>query len=112
MEIGRLKEKSRGASEHGNFGSSENELMQTEDKVIEMLEDQSAISHSVDAVLDVVHNEDVQSPALQTLDEFADKHTDSQLDLFNPAHTNTAFDTVENVSEQNGGKQGGDSKLN
>ncbi|KAK2365465.1 RAB11-binding protein RELCH [Trifolium repens] len=111
MEIGRLKEKSRGASEHGNFGSSENELMQTEDKVIEMLEDQSAISHSVDAVLDVVHNEDVQSQALQTLNEFADKHTDSQLDLFNPAHTNTAFETVENVPEQNGGKQGGDSKL-
>ncbi|MCH83290.1 lisH domain and HEAT repeat KIAA1468-like protein [Trifolium medium] len=111
MEIGRLKEKSRGASEHGNFSSSENELMQTEDKVIEMLEDQGAISRSVDAALDVVRNEDVQSPALQTLNEFADKHTDSQLDLFNPAHTNTAFEIVENVSEKNGGKQGGDSSL-
>ncbi|PNY07873.1 lisH domain and HEAT repeat-containing protein KIAA1468, partial [Trifolium pratense] len=111
MEIGRLKEKSRGASEHGNFDSSGNELMQTEDKVIEMLEDQGAISRSVNAALDVVRNEDVQSPALQTLNEFADKHTDSQLDLFNPAHTNTAFEIVENVSEKNGGKQEGDSSL-
>ncbi|XP_045812584.1 RAB11-binding protein RELCH-like [Trifolium pratense] len=111
MEIGWLKEKSRGASEHGNFDSSGNELMQTEDKVIEMLEDQGAISRSVNAALDVVRNEDVQSPALQTLNEFADKHTDSQLDLFNPAHTNTAFEIVENVSEKNGGKQEGDSSL-
>jgi len=33
--------------------------------------------------------------------------THLQLDLFNPAHTNTAFENIENVSERNGGKQGG-----
>ncbi|CAK8533811.1 unnamed protein product [Lathyrus sativus] len=104
MEIERLKEKNRGTPEHRNFGSSENELMQTEDKVIEMHEDQGA-------TLDVVHNEDAHSPALQTLNEFADKHTDSQLDLFNPAHTNTVSENIEHVSEQNGSKQGEDIRL-
>lgn len=104
MEIERLKEKNRGTPEHGNFGGSENELMQTEDKVIEMHEDQGA-------TLDVKHDEDAHSPALQTLNEFADKHTDSQLDLFNPAHTNTVSENIEHVSEQNGHKQGEDIRL-
>ncbi|CAI8594576.1 unnamed protein product [Vicia faba] len=104
MEIERLKEKNGGTPEHGNFGSSENELTQTEDKVIEMNEDQGA-------TLDVVRDEDARSPALQTLNEFADKHTDSQLDLFNPAHTNTASENIEHVSERNGRKQGGDIRL-
>jgi hypothetical protein len=42
---------------------------------------------------------------------FADKHIDSQLDLFNSAHTKTAFENIENASELNGGKQGGDNRL-
>jgi len=111
MEVERLKEKNRGAPEHGKFSISENELLQTEDKFIVMHEDKGATSHSVDEALDVVHDEEAHSPALQTLNEFADKHTDSQLDLFNPTPTNTAFENIENVYEQNGGKQGGDSRL-
>lgn len=104
MEIERLKEKNRGTPEHGNLGSSENEPTQTEDKVIEMNEDQGA-------TLDVVHDEDAHSPALQTLNEFADKHTDSQLELFNPAHTNTVSENIGHVSQQNARKQGGDMRL-
>ncbi|RHN49671.1 putative transcription factor interactor and regulator LisH family [Medicago truncatula] len=110
MEVERLKEKNRGAAQHRNFSISENELLQTEDKFIEMHEDKGATSHSVDEALDVVHDEEAHSPALQTLDEFADKHTNSLLDLFNPVHTNTTFENIENVSEQNGGKQDGDNK--
>lgn len=111
IEVERLKEKNRGTPERNFFGSSDNEIMQTEDKVIEIHEDQGANSYPVDAALGVIHNEDAQSPVLQNLNEFADKHTDPQQALFNPALTNTAFENIDNVSEKNGGKQGGDNRL-
>jgi len=37
--------------------------------------------------------------------------THLQLDLFNPAHSNTAVENIENGLERNGGKQGGDNRL-
>lgn len=111
MEVEWLKEKNIGVPKHGNFGGSENEIMPTEDKVIEIHEDQGAISYSVDAALEDVHKEDAQSPAVQTLNAYADKHKDSQHALFNPANADNAFENIENVSEQNGGKQEGDSRL-
>ncbi|XP_027358222.1 RAB11-binding protein RELCH homolog isoform X2 [Abrus precatorius] len=112
MEIEWLKRRNRGVPESRNFVSSENETMQIEDKVIEIHEDQGAISYPVDAALDVIGKEDTQSPVLQTLDEYADKHEDPLDALFNPATGNTAFEKIENVSEQNIDKQERDSKLN
>ncbi|KAJ1442565.1 LIS1-like proteiny motif [Sesbania bispinosa] len=109
MEVEWLKQKNIGAPEHGNFVGSQNEIMQTEDKVIEIHEDR-AISYP-DAALGVTRNEDTQSPAVQTLNEYPDKHKDTQHALFNPANAYSAFQNIENVSEQNGVRQGGDNSL-
>ncbi|XP_020238059.1 RAB11-binding protein RELCH [Cajanus cajan] len=104
MEVEWLKEKNIGVREPGNFIRSENE---TEDKVIEIHEDQGSISYPVDAALDVIRNEDAQSTTFKTLEEYADKHEDVPL-----AKANISFENSEDVSEQNVGKQEGDSRLN
>lgn len=123
MEVERLKEINIRAPENGNLVSSENEILQTDDKVIEIHEDRGAISDPVDLGLGVVCNEDAQSPVvqtlnedaqspvIQTLNEYADKHEDTLPELFNPAITNSAFGNVNNVSEQNVGQQPVDSRL-
>lgn len=111
MELERLNEKNIDASEHGKFGSYENEIMQTEDKVIEIHEDQGAISCPVDAALGIASNEDAQFPSVQTLNEYTDKHTDSRQALFNHANENSVLENIENASDQNGGKQEGNSRL-
>ncbi|RDX66985.1 LisH domain and HEAT repeat-containing protein, partial [Mucuna pruriens] len=112
MEVEWLKERKIGVPESGNFVGSENETLQIEDKEVEIHEDQGAIYYPVDATLNVVRNEDAQSTALQTLNEYADKHEDALHALFNPANANSAFENIENVFEQNVGKQEGDSRLN
>lgn len=109
MEIEGLKEKNKGPPENGIF-VPENEIMQTEDKVIEIHEDQGAISHPVEVALDVVQDEDAHSPVVQTLNYYADKHKDSQHTLFDPANANSAFESIENVSAHDGGKQEQDSR--
>ncbi|KAL2335762.1 hypothetical protein Fmac_016975 [Flemingia macrophylla] len=103
-EVEWLKEKNIGVIEPGKFVPSENE---TEDKVIEIHEDQGSISYPVDAASDVVLNEGAQSTNFKTLEEYADKHEDAP-----PANANIVFKNSEDVSEQNVGKQEGDSKLN
>ncbi|TKY64816.1 LisH domain and HEAT repeat-containing protein KIAA1468 [Spatholobus suberectus] len=111
MENEWLKEKNIRAPEPGNFVGSENENLQTDDKVIEIHEDQGAISNPVDVALGVVHNEDAQSPVVQTLNQYADRHEDTLPELFNPANTNSAFENIKNVSEQNVGQQAEDISL-
>lgn len=95
MEINWLKEKNIGAPEPGNFVCSENKIMQTEDKVIEIHEDKAAISYPVDATLDVIHNKDAQLAAIQTLHEYADKHEHTLNTLVNPANANSTFENIE-----------------
>ncbi|KAH1132116.1 hypothetical protein AAZX31_05G002200 [Glycine max] len=112
MEVERLKEKNIGIPEPGNFVGSENETLQIEDKVREIHEDQGAISYHVDAPQDVIRDEDAQSTTSQTLNKYTDKHEDALHALFNPANGNSAFENIDNVSEQNVGKQEGDNRLN
>ncbi|KAK7272935.1 hypothetical protein RIF29_13979 [Crotalaria pallida] len=110
MEVELLKGKNIRAPENGNLGS-ENEILQTEDKVIEIHEDRGAISNNADVASGVVCNEDAQSPVIQTLDEYADKHEDTLPELFNPSNTSSAFENINNVSEQNLGQQAANSTL-
>lgn len=105
VEIESLKEKNARAHEPGNFVSSEMENLQTDDKVIEIHEDQGTISNPGDAVVGAVHNEDAQSSAVQPLNENANNHEDTLLKLVNPANTNSAFENIKNDSEQNFGQQ-------
>jgi len=111
MENEWLKEKNIRSPEPGNFVGSEKENLQINDKVIEIHEDQGAISDPIDVALGAVHNEDAQSPVVQTLAQYADKHEDTLPELFNPANTNNAFKNIKNVSEQNVGQQAEDSSL-
>ncbi|KAK7295763.1 hypothetical protein RJT34_18675 [Clitoria ternatea] len=106
-----LKENNVRAPEPGNFVGSENDNLKTEDKVIEIHEDRGAISNSADVTLGVVHNEDSPSQVVETLNEYADKHEDILPELFNSATTNSASDTINNVSEQNVEQQAEDSSL-
>ncbi|XP_061337410.1 uncharacterized protein LOC133284417 [Gastrolobium bilobum] len=110
MQVQWLKQNNIVAPEPGNFVGSENETLHSEDKVIEIREDEGAISYAVDVALGVARNEDTQSQAVKTINEYNDKHEDALHALFNPANANSAFEKIE-VSEQNVGKQEGDSRL-
>ncbi|XP_019452090.1 PREDICTED: lisH domain and HEAT repeat-containing protein KIAA1468 [Lupinus angustifolius] len=111
MEVEWLKEKNIRGPENGTLVGSENEILQTEDKVIEIHEDRGAISNPGDVASGVVSNEDAQSPVIQTLNEYADKHEDTLPELFIPAHTSSAFENNHHVSEQDIGQQALDSTL-
>lgn len=111
MEIELLKEKNVRAPEPGNFVGSENDNLLTDDKVIEIHEDQGAISYPVDVALGTVHNEDAQSSVVQNPIEYADNHEDALPKLLNNANTHSAFENIENISEQNVGQQAQDSGL-
>ncbi|MCI41821.1 lisH domain and HEAT repeat KIAA1468-like protein, partial [Trifolium medium] len=69
VEIESLKEKNVRAPEPGNYVGSEMDNLQTDDKVIEIREDQGIISNPVDAAVGAVRNEDAQSSAVQPLNE-------------------------------------------
>ncbi|CAL0318874.1 unnamed protein product [Lupinus luteus] len=111
MEVEWLKEKNIRGPENGTLVGSENEILQTEDKVIEIHEDRGAISNPSDVASGVVSNEDTQSPVIQTLNEYADKHEDTLPELFIPAHTSSAFENTNRVSDQDVGQQALDSTL-
>ncbi|KAK7394174.1 hypothetical protein VNO78_14695 [Psophocarpus tetragonolobus] len=106
-----LKKKNIRSSEPGKFVDSENENLQTDDKVIEIHEDRGAISNPVDVALGVVPNEDTKSPVVQTPNQYADKHEDTLPELFNPANRNNVLENIKNISEQNVGQQADDSSL-
>ena len=107
MEVEQLKEKNMRAPESGNFGGSENEILPTDDKVIEIHEDRGAVFKTVDVALGVVHDQDAQLPVVQTINEYAD----TLPALFNPANINSALESIDNVCKQNDGQQVADSRL-
>ena len=110
MEVKRLKEKNIGAPEPANFVGSENEII-TEDKVIEIHEDKGSSSYPVDVALSVIQKEDAQSPAVETLNQYADKHEDAMHGLLNPTNADGAIENILSISEQNVDKQEEDSRL-
>ncbi|XP_019442509.1 PREDICTED: lisH domain and HEAT repeat-containing protein KIAA1468 homolog isoform X2 [Lupinus angustifolius] len=109
MEIEWLKEKNIEAPVSRNFDGSENEIVQTEDKAIVIHEDKGAISYPIDTALD--DKADAQSHFEQTLNDYADKHEDTLHALSNPANANSTFENIENVYEQNVGKQEEDESI-
>ncbi|XP_027350526.1 RAB11-binding protein RELCH isoform X2 [Abrus precatorius] len=111
MENEWLKGKNIETTVPGKIVVSENENLQTDDKVIEIHEDRGAISNPADVALGVVRNEDAESPVVQTLNKYTDKHGDTLPELFNPANSNSAFENIKDVSEQNVGQQAEDNSL-
>lgn len=100
VEIDSLKEKNVRAPEPGNYVGSEMENLQTDDKVIEIHEDQGSISNTIAAVVGAVRNEDAQSSAVQSLNEKANNEEDTLPTLFNAVNTNSASENIKNDSEQ------------
>lgn len=100
VEIDSLMEKNVRAPEPGNYVGSEMENFQTDDKVIEIHEDQGSISNPVAAVVGAVRNEDAQSSAVQSLNEKANNDEDTLPKLFNAVNTNSASENIKNDSEQ------------
>ncbi|XP_047152921.1 RAB11-binding protein RELCH homolog isoform X1 [Vigna umbellata] len=106
-----LKEKNIKAPESENFVGSESGNLPTDDKVVEIHEDRGEVSNRVDVDLGAEHNGNAQSPVVQTLNQYADKHEDTLPELFHPADTNSVVENIKNVSEQNVGLQAVDSSL-
>ncbi|KAL5058769.1 hypothetical protein RYX36_030373 [Vicia faba] len=104
VEIDSLKEKNVRAPEPGNYVGSEVENLQTEDKVIEIHEDQGSISNHVAVVVGAIRNEDAQSSSVQSLNEKANNVEDTLPKSFNAANTNSASENIKNDSEQNVGQ--------
>lgn len=100
VEIDSLKEKNVRAPEPGNYVGSEMENLQTDDKVIEIHEDQGSISNTIAAVVGAVRNEDAQSSAVQSLNEKANNEEYTLPRLFNAVNTNSASENIKNDSEQ------------
>ncbi|QCE12921.1 HEAT protein [Vigna unguiculata] len=106
-----LKEKNIKGPESENFVGSENGNLQTDDKAVEIRDDRGEVSNSVDVDLGVEHNGNAQSPVVQPLNQYDDKHEDTLPELFHPADTNSVVENIKNVSEQNVGLQAVDSSL-
>ncbi|CAI8613407.1 unnamed protein product [Vicia faba] len=104
VEIDSLKEKNVRAPEPGNYVGSEVENLQTEDKVIEIHEDQGSISNHVAVVVGAIRNEDAQSSSVESLNEKANNDEDTLPKSFNAANTNSASENIKNDSEQNVGQ--------
>lgn len=102
-----LKEKNIKAPESENFVGSENGNLQTDDKGVEIHDDRGEVSNSVDVDL----GGNAQSPVVQPLNQYDDKHEDTLPELFHPADTNSVVENIKNVSEQNVGLQAVDSSL-
>lgn len=111
MEIERLKAKNI-SSDSVNSVNSEKESAQTEEKVFEILEDKSIISHPVDASSGVVDNKVAQLQATQIVDDNMDKSKEvSQEFVLSPSNDNDALENIENVSKHNGEPQSEESRL-
>ncbi|XP_062150654.1 uncharacterized protein LOC133859309 [Alnus glutinosa] len=111
MEIESLKAKNI-SSDSVNSIDSEKESAQTEEKVVEILEDKSIISHPGDASSGVVDNKVAQLQATQILDDNMDKSEEvSQEFLMSPSDDNDDLENIENVSKQNGEPLSEESRL-
>ncbi|XP_058737574.1 uncharacterized protein LOC131609798 [Vicia villosa] len=100
VEIDSLKEMNVRAPEPGSYVGSEIENLQTDDKVIEIHEDQDSISNPVAVVVGAVRNEDAQSSAVQSLTGKANNDEDTLPKLFNAINTNSASENIKNDSKQ------------
>lgn len=111
MEIESLKAKNI-SSDSVNSMNSEKESAETEEKVVEILEDKSIISHPVDASSGVVDNKVAQLQATQLLGDNMDKSEEvSQEFLMSLSNDNDALENIENVSKQNGEPLSEESRL-
>ncbi|KAI9085546.1 hypothetical protein K1719_032389 [Acacia pycnantha] len=111
MEVEYLKAKKVTDPESVNMVSSEHEIIQTEDKIIEIHEDKSSVSCPVEMVSGAVHNEGTQSFDVHSHNECIDKREDALHDSLNPPNANSALGNGETVLEHNGGLQAENSSL-
>ncbi|KAG2710751.1 hypothetical protein I3843_04G042100 [Carya illinoinensis] len=111
-ELESLKAKNRIAPGSINSINSEKESAQTEEKVVEILEDKSIISHPVDAASEVVDNLVYQVQATQTFDDNTDGSEKVSQELsINSSNDISIYENVENVSKPNGDSQSEESRL-
>lgn len=110
MEIESLKAKSMNAPDSVYSVKSENEFAQTEEKVVEILEDKSIISHPVDA--GVVDHNLSELLATQNVNDKTDKPEEiSQELLMSHLNDDNTSENIENVSKQNGEPLSEESRL-
>ncbi|XP_054814249.1 uncharacterized protein LOC129314831 [Prosopis cineraria] len=105
LEVEYLKAKKVTAPASANLVSSENEIIQTEDKIIEIHEDKSSVSCPVEVASGAVHNEGTQSFDVHSQSECIDKREDAMHDSLNPSTVNSALGNGETVLEHIGGLQ-------
>lgn len=101
MEVEYLKAKNVTAPESGDVISSENEIIQTDDKIREIHEDKGAVSCPVDVALGFADSEHTQSSGVHSHNENAVNPEDALHELLNSTDANSGFKNVENVFEQN-----------
>ncbi|XP_075646838.1 uncharacterized protein LOC142617763 [Castanea sativa] len=110
MEIESLKAKSINASDSVYSVKSEKEFLQTEEKVVEILEDKSIISHPVDA--GVVDHNLSELLATQNFNDNTDKPEEvSQELLMSHLNDDNTSENIGNVSKQNGESLSEESRL-
>ncbi|XP_065619519.1 uncharacterized protein LOC136063287 [Quercus suber] len=110
MEIESLKAKSMNALDSVYPVKSENEFAQTEEKVVEILEDKSIISHPVDA--GVVDHNVSELQATQSFNDNTDKPEEiSQELLMSHLNDDNPSENIGNVSKQNGEPQSEERRL-
>lgn len=109
MEIESLKAKNMNSLDSVNSIKSEIESVQAEEKVVEILEDKSIISHPVDAEIVDQNNSELQ--ATQSFNGNSNKPEEVLQELL-LSHSNddTTSENVGNVSKQNGEPQSEESR--
>lgn len=108
MEIERLKEKSTNAPD--SVVSAYSESMQTEEKVVEVDENKTVISHPIS----LVKSEEAQSFATRSFDDNNIKLTKDVLreSMTNPSYENNALANIQSIPKQNDEPPPEDSGLN
>ncbi|GLU10753.1 hypothetical protein SLE2022_275380 [Rubroshorea leprosula] len=100
MEIERLKVNNKDAPCSVGSIQSEESMIQTAEKVVEVDEKKTVISHPVD-LAGVVDNKDAQSLSTQIFEDNADKPKEISQPLLNSSlNVNDAFSTFDNISKQ------------
>ena len=110
IEIESLKAKSMNALDSVYSVKSEKEFVQAEEKVVEILEDKSIISHPVDA--GVVDHNVSELQATQSFNDNTDKPEEiSQELLMSHLNDDNPSENIGNVSKQNGEPRSEESRL-
>lgn len=106
-ELESLKAKNRNSPGSISPINSENESAQTEEKVVEILEDKSIISHPVEAASEVVDNS-VYQQATQTCDDNTDESENVSQEL--SINSTNDISIFENVGKPNGDSRSEESR--